>query len=134
VRDHTVNRYGPVREVHPRLVSEIALRLACTAQKRHKSGWRCASPGSTHPLGQAVPEADTLESLAADDVAAKAFRSAYILPRSGKDGGDDNDDSRVYDALVAAGSPEEQGPSGCRRIAAYENRFGKNRSGPQSLK
>ena len=53
VRDNTVERYGPVREVAPRLVLEIAFD-SVHRSTRHKSGRRDALPARPpHPLGQA---------------------------------------------------------------------------------
>ena len=43
VRDHTTNRFGPVREVAPELVLEIAFD-GIARSTRHKSGRRHALP------------------------------------------------------------------------------------------
>jgi len=63
VRDHTVNRYGPVREVTPGLVLEIAFD-SVHRSKRHKSGVAMRFP-RVHRIRWDKPfsEADTLESL-----------------------------------------------------------------------
>jgi ATP-dependent DNA ligase len=63
VRDHTVNRYGPVREVTPGLVLEIAFD-SVHRSKRHKSGVAMRFP-RVHRIRWDKPfrEADSLESL-----------------------------------------------------------------------
>jgi ATP-dependent DNA ligase len=63
VRDHTVNRYGPVREVTPGLVLEIAFD-SVHRSNRHKSGVAMRFP-RVHRIRWDKPfrEADTLESL-----------------------------------------------------------------------
>ena len=63
VRDHTVNRFGPVREVTPGLVLEIAFD-SVHRSKRHKSGVAMRFP-RVHRIRWDKPfrEADTLESL-----------------------------------------------------------------------
>jgi hypothetical protein len=52
VRDNTVNRFGPVREVRPGLVLEIAFD-SVHRSTRHKSGIAMRFPRVPHPLGQA---------------------------------------------------------------------------------
>ena len=63
VRDHTVKRYGPVREVAPGLVLEIAFD-SVHRSTRHKSGVAMRFP-RVHRIRWDKPfaEADTLESL-----------------------------------------------------------------------
>ena len=63
VRDHTVNRYGPVREVAPGLVLEIAFD-SVHRSNRHKSGVAMRFP-RVHRIRWDKPfqEADTLETL-----------------------------------------------------------------------
>ncbi len=63
VRDNTVNRYGPVREVAPSLVLEIAFD-SVHRSTRHKSGVAMRFP-RVHRIRWDKPfrEADTLESL-----------------------------------------------------------------------
>ncbi len=63
VRDNTVNRYGPVREVTPGLVLEIAFD-SVHRSTRHKSGVAMRFP-RVHRIRWDKPfrEADTLESL-----------------------------------------------------------------------
>jgi ATP-dependent DNA ligase len=63
VRDNTVNRYGPVREVTPGLVLEIAFD-SVHRSKRHKSGVAMRFP-RVHRIRWDKPfrEADTLERL-----------------------------------------------------------------------
>src|SRR5713101_1975330 len=63
VRDNTVNRYGPVREVTPSLVLEIAFD-SVHRSKRHKSGVAMRFP-RVHRIRWDKPfrEADTLETL-----------------------------------------------------------------------
>ena len=63
VRDHTVNRFGPVREVTPGLVLEIAFD-SVHRSKRHKSGVAMRFP-RVHRIRWDKPfrEADTLETL-----------------------------------------------------------------------
>ena len=63
MRNNTVERYGPVREVTPGIVLEIAFD-SVHRSTRHKSGVAMRFPAHPpHPLGQALPEADTLETL-----------------------------------------------------------------------
>jgi DNA ligase-1 len=63
VRDHTVNRFGPVREVAPGLVLEIAFD-SVHRSTRHKSGVAMRFP-RVHRIRWDKPfsEADTLENL-----------------------------------------------------------------------
>jgi DNA ligase 1 len=63
VRDHTVNRYGPVREVEPALVLEIAFD-SVHRSNRHKSGVAMRFP-RVHRIRWDKPfrEADTLATL-----------------------------------------------------------------------
>jgi DNA ligase-1 len=63
VRDHTVNRYGPVREVAPGLVLEIAFD-SVHRSNRHRSGVAMRFP-RVHRIRWDKPfrEADTLENL-----------------------------------------------------------------------
>jgi DNA ligase 1 len=63
VRDHTTNRYGPVREVAPGLVLEIAFD-SVHRSKRHKSGVAMRFP-RVHRIRWDKPfrDADTLETL-----------------------------------------------------------------------
>ena len=63
VRDHTTNRYGPVREVAPSLVLEIAFD-SVHPSGRHKSGVAMRFP-RVHRIRWDKPfrEADTLETL-----------------------------------------------------------------------
>jgi DNA ligase-1 len=63
VRDHTTNRFGPVREVAPGLVLEIAFD-SVHRSKRHKSGVAMRFP-RVHRIRWDKPfrEADTLETL-----------------------------------------------------------------------
>jgi DNA ligase 1 len=63
VRDHTVERYGPVREVAPRLVLEIAFD-SIHRSTRHKSGLAMRFP-RVHRIRWDKPpeEADTVETL-----------------------------------------------------------------------
>jgi DNA ligase-1 len=63
VRDHTVERYGPVREVSPRLVLEIAFD-SVHRSTRHKSGVAMRFP-RVHRIRWDKPaaEADTVETL-----------------------------------------------------------------------
>ena len=53
VRNHTVNRFGPVRETDKSLVFEVAFD-SVHESKRHKSGLAMRFPRiQPHPLGQA---------------------------------------------------------------------------------
>jgi DNA ligase-1 len=63
VRDHTVKRFGPVREVAPGLVLEIAFDSAHRST-RHKSGVALRFP-RVHRIRWDKPfsEADTLEAV-----------------------------------------------------------------------
>ncbi len=63
VRQHTVERFGPVRSVEPKLVLEVAFD-AVQASSRHKSGIAMRFP-RIHRIRWDKPadEADTLESL-----------------------------------------------------------------------
>lgn len=63
VRQHTVERFGPVRSVEPKLVLEVAFD-AVQASSRHKSGIAMRFP-RVHRIRWDKPaeEADTLESL-----------------------------------------------------------------------
>jgi DNA ligase-1 len=63
VRDHTVERYGPVREVSPKLVLEIAFD-SVHRSTRHKSGLALRFP-RVHRIRWDKPaaEADTVETL-----------------------------------------------------------------------
>src|SRR5260370_37520005 len=68
VRDHTVERYGPVREVSPQLVLEIAFE-SVHRSTRHKSGVAMRFP-RVHRIRWDKPAAEadsvaTLERLAA---------------------------------------------------------------------
>ena len=59
VRDHTVKRFGPVREVEPALVLEIAFD-SVHRSTRHKSGRRaCAFRASTASAGTSRPPRPT---------------------------------------------------------------------------
>ena len=63
VRDNTIDRFGPVREVEPGLVLEVAFD-SVHRSTRHKSGVAMRFPAhQPHPLGQAAAEADRLETL-----------------------------------------------------------------------
>jgi DNA ligase-1 len=63
VRDHTVERYGPVRAVEPRLVLEVAFD-AVHPSNRHKSGVAMRFPRvSRIRWDKPAAEADTLETL-----------------------------------------------------------------------
>ncbi len=63
VREHTVNRFGPVREVEPGLVLEIAYDAA-QASNRHKSGVALRFPRVARlRLDKPAAEADRLETL-----------------------------------------------------------------------
>ena len=63
VRDHTVERYGPVRAVDPRLVLEVAFD-AVHPSNRHKSGVAMRFPRvSRIRWDKPASEADTLEAL-----------------------------------------------------------------------
>jgi DNA ligase-1 len=65
VRDHTVERYGPVRAVEPRLVLEIAFD-AVHSSNRHKSGVAMRFPRvSRIRWDKPADEADLLETLEA---------------------------------------------------------------------
>ena len=63
VRDHTVNRFGPVREVTPGLVVELAFD-AVQRSSRHKSGVALRFP-RIHRIrwDKPIAEADTVETL-----------------------------------------------------------------------
>ena len=63
MRDHTVNRFGPVREVAPGLVLEIAFD-SVHRSTRHRSGVAMRFP-RVHRIRWDKPfaEADTLENL-----------------------------------------------------------------------
>ena len=63
VREHTVNRFGPVREVEPGLVLEIAFDAA-QLSNRHKSGVALRFPRVARlRLDKPAAEADRLETL-----------------------------------------------------------------------
>lgn len=64
VRDHTVHRFGPVREVEPGLVLELAFD-SVHASKRHKSGLAMRFP-RVHRIrwDKPIEEADRVETLA----------------------------------------------------------------------
>ena len=65
VRNHTVNRFGPVREVSPGLVLEIAFD-GVQRSTRHKSGIAMRSPQSSRiRWDKPAHEADRLEALEA---------------------------------------------------------------------
>jgi DNA ligase-1 len=63
VRDHTTNRFGPVREVEPRLVFEVAFD-SVHRSTRHRSGVAMRFP-RIHRIRWDKPaeEADRLETL-----------------------------------------------------------------------
>jgi DNA ligase-1 len=63
IRDHTINRYGPVREVTPTLVLEVAFD-SVHPSTRHKSGVAMRFP-RIHRIRWDKPaaEADRLQSL-----------------------------------------------------------------------
>jgi len=64
VRGHTVERYGPVREVSPGLVLEIAFE-GVAASRRHKSGLTLRSPRVARiRWDKPMEEAETVEALA----------------------------------------------------------------------
>jgi len=65
VRQHTVNRFGPVREVDRSLVLEVAFD-SIHASKRHKSGLAMRFP-RIHRIRRDKParEADRIETLQA---------------------------------------------------------------------
>ncbi|MGE0724185.1 MAG: cisplatin damage response ATP-dependent DNA ligase [Alphaproteobacteria bacterium] len=72
VRQHTVNRFGPVREVEPGLVLEIAFD-AVQRSSRHKSGLAMRFPRVARiRWDKPAAEADRLETLAAQLPAAAA--------------------------------------------------------------
>ena len=63
VRDHTTNRFGPVREVEPKLVLEIAFD-GIGRSTRHKSGVAMRFPRINRiRTDKPVTEADTVENL-----------------------------------------------------------------------
>jgi DNA ligase-1 len=65
VRAHTVQRFGPIRAVEPRLVFELAFE-AVQESSRHKSGFAVRFPRMNRWRRDKKPEdADTLESLRA---------------------------------------------------------------------
>ena len=64
VRDHTLNRFGPVREVAPALVLEVAFD-SIHASTRHKSGVAMRFPRIARiRWDKPAAEADRLEDLA----------------------------------------------------------------------
>ena len=65
IRNHTAERFGPVRAVEPRLVFEVAFDAA-QPSARHKSGFAMRFP-RIHRIRWDKPasEADRLEALAA---------------------------------------------------------------------
>ena len=63
VRDHTTNRFGPVREVSPELVLEIAFD-GIARSTRHKSGLAMRFPRINRiRTDKPAAEADTVDSL-----------------------------------------------------------------------
>jgi DNA ligase-1 len=63
VRNHTVNRFGPVREVERTLVLEVAFD-SIHASKRHKSGVAMRFPRIARiRKDKPAAEADTVETL-----------------------------------------------------------------------
>ena len=64
VRDNTVDRYGPVREVAPEILCSKSPSTASTARPATNRAWRCAFP-RIHRIrwDKPVHEADTLETL-----------------------------------------------------------------------
>ena len=65
VRNHTLNRFGPVREVEKTLVLEVAFD-SVRASKRHKSGLAMRFPRiSRIRTDKPAAEADTIASLLA---------------------------------------------------------------------
>jgi DNA ligase-1 len=65
VRAHTVQRFGPIRAVEPRLVFELAFE-AVQESSRHKSGFAVRFPRMNRWRRDKRPEdADTLENLRA---------------------------------------------------------------------
>lgn len=72
VRNHTRERFGPVRSVEPSLVFEIAFE-SVTRSKRHKCGVIVRAPRVVRWVHDAVPEsAGTLEALVALAVPGEA--------------------------------------------------------------
>jgi len=64
VRENTVERYGPVREVSPGLVLEIAFE-GVASSRRHKSGLTLRSPRIARiRWDKPAEEADTVAALA----------------------------------------------------------------------
>jgi DNA ligase-1 len=63
VRDHTTNRFGPVREVSPDLVLEIAFD-GIARSTRHKSGLAMRFPRINRiRTDKPAAEADTIDNL-----------------------------------------------------------------------
>ena len=63
MRDHTTNRFGPVREVSPELVLEIAFD-GIARSTRHKSGVAMRFPRINRiRTDKPAAEADTVDSL-----------------------------------------------------------------------
>jgi DNA ligase-1 len=63
VRDHTTNRFGPVREVEPKLVLEIAFD-GIARSTRHKSGLAMRFPRINRiRTDKPASEADTVDNL-----------------------------------------------------------------------
>jgi len=63
VRDHTINRFGPVREVSPELVLEIAFD-GIQRSPRHKSGVALRFPRINRiRTDKPAAEADTVDVL-----------------------------------------------------------------------
>ena len=51
MRNHTVERFGPVREVERKLVFEVAFELRCTVERGTNRAWRCAFRASIASAG-----------------------------------------------------------------------------------
>ncbi len=63
VRNHTVDRFGPVRSVEPKLVFELAFE-AIQPSNRHKSGIAVRFPRIARwRRDKSAPQADSLETI-----------------------------------------------------------------------
>ena len=76
VRNHTVNRFGPVREVEKSLVLEVAFEFDPREQAATSRAWPCASRGSAASAPTSRPhEADPSTNFAGDGDLELGFSS-----------------------------------------------------------
>ena len=106
VRNNTVDRFGPVRAVAPRLVVEVAFE-GVNRSTRHKSGVALRFPRiSVIRWDKPVSEADRLETLEAMIDAPNVFGADAARTGTRHARGKRGDAGSADPARVAAGSPD----------------------------